>query len=141
METAEMAVRFLAESKWMYLAYVLPLFIFLIAFYLRNKKLAIEWFILFVKWIKESVESGGMANAERLTAFGIMVFCVIPGHFFFFKIPTVSAEHWLWLFTIDFAFILILYKIITPSQLLELKGIVKTKEQNTTEVNEPSETK
>jgi len=121
MVTAKEILYWLANNKWIYLAYWLPLVIFSMRFYAKNKLAISEAFFAAVVWARHSLETAGQASPEKITAFVIINTVYIPGRLVFvWKIT--EPIHLLYGSLIDAALVLILYRIITPSQILELKS-------------------
>lgn len=115
------AIKFMAETKWAYLAYALPLILFSLIFYLRNKKLLAANAMGFINWLRPGFETGGTSSAEKLTAFTAIVCTYIPGRLIF-CFSTVDPIHYLWGSIIDATFICVLFKIISPQQLIDLRN-------------------
>lgn len=116
----EKALEWLAENKWVYLAYWIPFGIFSWRLYSKNKTGILNSFFSFVAWARPSLESNNHASPEKLTSFMVMNFVYIPSRLYFiYKID--DPIDLLWGNLLDVIFMLILYKIITPTQILELK--------------------
>lgn len=133
-------LKFLAEFKWPYLAYVLPVFIFFLIVYLRYKKYIFENASRFIQWIRPSFETNGKASTEKLLAFSISIGAYIPGRTMF-SLNSNDPVHQLWALGIDALFICVLIRIISPQQLIELKNgtIDRTQDtQTTTTIHEES---
>lgn len=115
------ALKFLAETKWGYLAYALPLILFSLIFYLRNKKILASNVLGFINWLRPGFETGGTSSAEKVTACMAMLCVYIPGRLIFcFTIS--DPVHLLWGSAIDATLILVLFRIISPQQLIDLKN-------------------
>ena len=121
MDTLKEILYWLAHNKWVYLAYWLPLVIFIVRFYRANKADIGKDFDSFIEWARHSLETNKEASAEKITAFIVINFVYVPGRLYFvYKI--IDPLHLLYGSLIDAALVLILYKIITPANLIELKN-------------------
>lgn len=109
------------ESKWSYFAYFLPFLIGSTIFYFRNKNGICSSMKTFLNWAKNSLETGGQASAEKLTAFTIITLAYIPSRLKFAWTVT-DPLHLLWGMLLDTVFVLILYRIITPKDMIELRS-------------------
>jgi hypothetical protein len=122
------ALQYVAESHWAYLVYWLPFTVFLIVFYLKNKKVIGTSFMSFILWAKESLETAHQASPEKLTAFMVMNAVYIPSRLMY-AIKVTDPLHLLYGTVLDAIFVCVLYRIITPQQLVELKGGLISKEE------------
>jgi len=122
-------IKYLVEFQWLYIAYALPAVLLLMWFYFKNKEAIFSRFNGFVNWIRPSFETGGFASPEKLTAFSITTFAYIPGRLIF-ALQITDPVHLLYGSVIDAVFVLVLYKIISPAQLLELKDGIKPSQPN-----------
>lgn len=120
-------IKYMVEFQWSYLAYGLPVFLILIAFYFRNRNRIFAGFHAFITWIRPSLETGGTANPEKITAFAITVFAYIPASLLF-ALQVKDAIHLLYALGIHAGYVLILFKIISPQSILEAKAGIKTTE-------------
>lgn len=118
------AIKYLAQTRWVYFAYALPLIIFMLVFYIRHKKEIFSNLMSVIKWLKPSFETGGVASPEKLTAFAVTAFAYIPGRLIF-AIQNSDPIHLLYGSGIDALFVLVLYRIISPAQIVELKTGIK----------------
>lgn len=114
-------LEFIFHSKWSYFAYFLPLLIGITFFYWRNKNGIFYSTKTFVSWAKNSMETGGQASAEKMTAFTILNLAYIPSRLKF-AWTVIDPLHLLWAMLLDTVFILILFRIITPKDMIELKA-------------------
>lgn len=115
------ALKFMAEAKWGYLAYALPLLIFLLIFYLKNKKAIIYGVSNLIVWLKPGFEIGGTSSAEKITAVWLLITTYTPGRLYF-SFNATDAVHLLWGSLLDAVFICVLYGIVKPQQLIDLKN-------------------
>lgn len=122
-------IHYIAESRWTYLAYWLPLIIFCILFYLRNKSLVLNSIGYILKWTRLSLESNGKPCLEKIIAFGIMNGAFIPCCIIFMvKIFSQIKDEFyvicggLGCLLIIASFMLMLLRILSPQQLIELKN-------------------
>ncbi len=121
--------KYLLETHWLYTAGIVPVFVVLLVFYVKNKKNLFRNFSSFIRWIKPAYETGGYSSPEKLTAFGIMLFSYIPSRLIF--VLTVDDAYRLLIGScIDAVFILVLFKIIEPAQIIELKNGIKPSQEN-----------
>ena len=132
-------ISWLIEHKWHYIVAGLPISIFLLIFYLRNKEIIANYFKEFILWAKPSLETNGKASTEKLVWFTVTLLAYIPCRLIFtIKIVTHDSED-IWhiviglLFgsLIDAAYGLLLGKIITPAQIIELKNGLNIKIDDT----------
>jgi hypothetical protein len=122
------AIEWLATVQWTYLAYALPSILFALFFYLRNKKAIFYAFKGFVIWVKPSFEIGNFASCEKLTAFAVTTFSYIPTRIIF-TLSVVDPKYLLGGLVLDTIYTCVLYKIITPQNLIELKTGLKISEE------------
>jgi hypothetical protein len=107
---------FAMNTRWMYFAYVLPLVVILY----RNRLLIREGFVQLIRWSKPSMESGGTASPEKLTAFAVLNLVYIPGRLRFIW-TSDDPWHQILGFAMDITFILLLFRIISPREVIELR--------------------
>lgn len=120
---------FILNTQWQYFAYVVPLVVFNVILLWRNRKFIREGIVIVVKWMRPSMESGGTASPEKLTAFAVLNFVYIPGRLRF--VWTIDDPwHQLLAFCLDVVFILILFRIISPREVIELKTGLRYKEDH-----------
>lgn len=112
---------YLAENKFGYLAYAVPLFILVVIFYLINKKILIENTKSFIQWLKPGFEIGGTCSAEKVTAVWLLITTYTPGRLYF-SFNATDPIHLLWGSVLDATFILVVYGIVKPQQLIDLKN-------------------
>jgi hypothetical protein len=122
------AIEYLAKVQWRYFAYVLPSILFCLFFYLRNKKSIFSSFNEFIKWVKHSFEQGGHASPEKLTAFAVTSFSYIPTRLIF-ALQVTEPKHLLLGSILDAVYVCVLYRIITPQQVMELKNGLKISDE------------
>ncbi len=109
------------EVQWMYVAYAIPVFLIIIMFYFKNKKVIFSGFSGFIAWLRPSFETNGHASPEKLTAFAVTAFTYIPSR----NIYTLQHQDaWYSLVgsIVDTVFVLVLYKILTPKNIAEIKN-------------------
>ena len=124
-------IQYLANERWLYLVGGLPLTIFLVLFYFRNKETLGKSFVSFIEWAKHSLETANQASPEKITAFVVINFVYVPGRLYF-VLKIIDPLHLLYGSLIDAGLVLVLYGIIKPSQIIELKNGMKV--ENKTEV-------
>ena len=120
----------LANERWLYLVGGLPVTIFLVLFYFRNKTVIGNSFTSFIIWAKHSLETANQASPEKITAFVVINFVYVPGRLYF-VLKIIDPLHLLYGSLIDAGLVLVLYGIIKPSQIIELKNGMKV--ENKTE--------
>jgi hypothetical protein len=126
--------KYLVANKWHYVAFTMPIFVILFSFYIRNKNQIFSNAKGFIRWIKPSFETGNFANAEKLTAFGVLNCAYLPSRLYFaFQIS--DPIHLLYGSTLDAFFILVLYRIISPQNIIELKNGYKEPQEKKDEQN------
>lgn len=121
-------LKYLASSHWVYLAYAIPFMAFMLVFYLKYKQDMFVGLRNFILWIKPSFETAGQASPEKLTAFALTVFAYIPNRWVY-SLRVTDPLHLLYAFVLDGIIILILYRIISPAQLIELREGKKIEEK------------
>jgi hypothetical protein len=122
------AIEWLATVQWKYFAYVLPTLLFCLFFYLRNKRTIFHAFKGFITWVKPSFEIGNFASCEKLTAFAVTTFSYIPTRIIF-TLQVVDPKYLLGGLILDAVYVCVLYRIITPQHVIELKSGLKIKEE------------
>lgn len=122
-------VKYLVEFQWSYVAYALPALFILILFYFRNRKRIFTGFSGFINWLKPSFETGGFASPEKITAAMVITFAYLPGNILIML--SSDAVHRNWALGINAVFVLVLFRIITPQQLAELKNGISPSKPNT----------
>lgn len=130
-------LKYLIESRWSYIAIAVPLFLFGLLFYLKNKQSISEAFYKFVLWARPSLEAGGKASPEKIAAFVVINFVYVPGRLIF-VIKNNDPLHLLYGSAIDATLALLLFRIITPGQILELKGNIAHKPERKPDDSQPS---
>jgi hypothetical protein len=121
----------MAEHKWIYLAYWLPFIIFSIRFYVKNKLAIKDAFFNFIMWAKNSLETNQQADADKITAFMVVNFAYLPGRLYYI-ITIKDPLHLLYGSGIDALFTLVLYQIIRPKDIIELKSGLRVKDDDST---------
>lgn len=124
----EALAKYLIMSQWSYVAYALPFFIGMIWFYFKHKNRIFHNFAGFIQWLRPSFETGGYASAEKCTAAVVMVVYVISS--LIYIVQCTDSLHKLYSLIVHAVFILVLFRIITPQQLQELKDGIKPSQSN-----------
>ncbi len=122
--------QFLSLTHWMYLVIGLPFTIFIVIFYFRNKAVLGGALINLIEWARPSLETNGKASTEKISVFVVMNAVYVPNRLIFtIKIfNIISNDIWHILVgglmgsALDIIFILMLLKILSPQQLIELKS-------------------
>ncbi len=126
----------LSTTHWSYLAIGVPCSIFTLIFYLRNKAILGGLLLTLFQWLRPSLETNNMASPEKLTAFAITAFTYIPCRLIFTWKVLMMETNDVWHIVIglligsliDAGYTLMLYKILSPQQLIELKNGLGVKE-------------
>jgi hypothetical protein len=129
MEQIKAFSKYLVEFQWSYIAYAVPVALIILFFYLKNKKAISDGFKGFINWMRPSLETGGFSSPEKLTAFTVLGAVYIPASIIF-AIQSKDPAHSLIALIVHATFICVLFKIISPAQLLELKNGIKPSEPN-----------
>lgn len=130
------ALHYLAENRWTYLVIGFPLTIFLIVFYLRNKKSLADAFISFILWAKQSLEVNGQANTEKLVICAVLMLVYVPGRLKYiwtsFSLQQYNWESQMWGFGLDAIVIAVANGWVTPKDLIEIKNGFSSRTTTTT---------
>lgn len=123
-------IDYIFTTKWKYFAYTVPSILIIVLFYLKNKKIIFDNLKGFIRWVKPSLESMGMASPEKLTAFTVLCLTYVPSRWVFVigvftEVIKIDAIHLLYGSAMDLLFILVLFRIISPQQIIELRTGIK----------------
>ena len=114
-------VEYFFTTRWHYTMYIVPVAIFLVGFYKKNKQAIFNNFDSFMAWSKASFEKDGKADGNLLTAFFITVFVYAPARWHF-ALNVTDPLHLLYGMVLDLAYALILKQFLKISDIIAFKN-------------------
>lgn len=126
-------IQFINDKQLMYVVFVTTMILSFVLFYLRNKTTISNYFVSFIKWAKPSLETNDQASPEKIIALIMSLSFITCNIIFMVKIFTLVSDvthvviGGLGCLAITGGFILLLLRIISPQQLIELKNGLENK--------------